>query len=70
MTADEVAAMEKGEAPKENSSTPSTKKSDATSSGTKRKAAEMGNDTPVKKSKIASESADSDEDEDAEEDLG
>ena len=70
LTADEVAAMEKGENPLglgENGVTPTTKKSDNVSSGTKRKAESLDDETPVKKNKLASESAEEDED-DAEDD--
>ncbi len=71
MTADEVAALEKGENPLggENG-TPTTKKSEPhATSGSKRKAGAIDNQTPVKKSKISSESAEEDDDDDGEEDL-
>lgn len=72
LTADEVAAMEKSETAngEKTTETPATKKSETATSGTKRKADAVDNDTPVKKTKISSESNDSDDDEDAEEDLG
>lgn len=64
LTADEVAAMEKGEDPLANS-TPATKKTDNASSGTKRKADSSENETPAKKSKPAdSEEEEEDEGED------
>jgi nuclear transcription factor Y, alpha len=70
LTADEVAAMEKNDDnPGMENQTPATKKSETATSGQKRKAGAIEHETPVKKSKIASESADSDDDEDAEEDL-
>jgi hypothetical protein len=69
LTADEVAAMEK-EGKLENGQTPVTKSSEKTASGTKRKAESIENETPIKKSKVASESADEDDDEEGEEDLG
>ena len=71
LTADEVAAMEKGEGltGDENHQTPATKSNENTSSGQKRKASSLEDNTPVKKSKIASESAeDSEEGDDDEED--
>jgi nuclear transcription factor Y alpha len=72
LTADEVAAMEKGDglAGDENHQTPATKSNENTSSGQKRKAASsLEDNTPVKKAKIASESAeDSEEGDDDEED--
>jgi nuclear transcription factor Y, alpha len=69
LTADEVAAMEK-DGKLENGSTPVSKPSDKGGSGTKRKADSIENQTPIKKSKVASESADEDDDEEGEEDLG
>lgn len=71
LTADEVAALEKGENPLggENG-TPATKDAKGATSGTKRKAGNLDNETPSKKTKVASESADEDDDEDGEEDLG
>jgi len=71
LTADEVAAMEKGENPlAENGQTPASKKSDSGGSGTKRKAdSNNENETPAKKNKVASESAEEDDDEEGEEDL-
>lgn len=61
MTADEVAAMEK-EKGGENGS-PEMKKSDVPASSTKRKAGSDDSDeTPVKKMKLASESADDEDD--------
>jgi nuclear transcription factor Y, alpha len=71
LTADEVAAMEKGEGMpgEENHQTPATKSNENTSSGQKRKASSLEDSTPVKKTKIASESAeDSEEGDDDEED--
>ncbi len=71
LTADEVAAMEKGEGlpGDENHQTPNTKSNENASSGQKRKAGALEDNTPVKKSKIASESADdSEEGDDDEED--
>lgn len=67
MTADEVAAMEKGEGipgGDENSHTPATKSSSGPTSGQKRKAPSSADDenTPVKKSKIASESTEDSDD--------
>lgn len=72
LTADEVAAMEKGEGlpGDENGQTPATKKIENATSGSKRKATSTDDETPVKKSKIASESADEDDDDEAEEDSG
>lgn len=71
LTADEVAALEKGEGlPGGENGTPATKKSENATSGTKRKAGAADNETPVKKSKIASESAEEEDDDDGEEDLG
>lgn len=66
LTADEVAAMEKGENPLgENGQTPATKKADGASSGTKRKADSSENDTPAKKRKpTESEEEEDDEGED------
>lgn len=71
LTADEVAALEKGENPLggENG-TPATKDSKGATSGTKRKAGNLDHETPSKKTKVASESAEEDDDEDGEEDLG
>lgn len=71
LTADEVAALEKGENPLggENG-TPAVKDSKGATSGTKRKAGNLDHETPSKKNKVASESADEDDDEDGEEDLG
>lgn len=69
LTADEVAAMEKA-GTLENGQTPVTKETKSVGSGTKRKADSLDNDTPVKKSKVASESAEEDDDEEGEEDLG
>ena len=69
LTADEVAAMEKGEQPVGiDNTTPSTKKKENANSGTKRKAEAGDDETPVKKSKVNHDEAESD-DEDAEEDL-
>lgn len=64
LTADEVAAMEKGEGlpGDENNETPSTKLNEGASSGQKRKASSLEDNMPVKKSKIASESAEDSED--------
>jgi len=67
LTADEVAAMEKGEGlpgGDENSHHPAAKSSAAPSSGQKRKATSSAEDenTPLKKSKIASESAEDSDD--------
>jgi hypothetical protein len=65
LTADEVAAMEKaegGQGNDENNQTPATSKSTAgPTSGQKRKASDDEN-MPVKKTKIASESAEDSED--------
>src|SRR5262249_35849656 len=69
LTADEVAALEKGENATGENGTPAVKKVENPSSGTKRKAGAIDNETPVKKTKIASESAEEDEEEDGEEDL-
>lgn len=67
LTADEVAAMDRGEDPLGlNSSTPATKKTENATSGTKRKAESNENETPAKKNK-RSESAE-DEEEEGEED--
>ena len=68
LTADEVAAMEK-DGKLENGQTPDMKPTNKSGSA-KRKADSIDNDTPVKKSKIASESADEDDDEEGEDDLG
>jgi len=71
LTADEVAALEKGENPLAGENgTPATKDAKSATSGTKRKAGNLDNETPSKKTKVASESADEDDDEDGEEDLG
>ena len=75
LTADEVAAMEKGEDPLglnlgKNGQTPATTETKTATSGTKRKAEGDENETPVKKNKVASESAEDDDDEEGEEDLG
>ena len=74
LTADEVAAMEKGEDPlgllTKNGQTPATTETKTATSGTKRKAEGDENETPIKKSKVASESAEDDDDEEGEEDLG
>lgn len=70
LTAEEVAALEKNAGEGGENGTPVTKKSENASSGTKRKAGAIDNDTPVKKSKVASESAEEDDDDDGEEDLG
>lgn len=74
LTADEVAAMEKGEDPlgllnKENGATPASKDAKTATSGTKRKAESLDSETPVKKNKVASESSHDDDDDDAEDDL-
>lgn len=68
LTADEVAALEKGEGGE--NGTPATKKVETVSSGTKRKAGASNNETPVKRSKVASESAEEEDDDDGEEDTG
>lgn len=70
LTADEVAALEKGENPLGENGTPATKDSKGATSGTKRKAGNLDHETPSKKNKVASESADEDDEEDGEEDLG
>ncbi|KAK5044565.1 hypothetical protein LTR84_010689 [Exophiala bonariae] len=70
LTADEVAALEKGENPLGENGTPAIKDSKSATSGTKRKAGNLDHETPSKKNKVASESADEDDDEDGEEDLG
>jgi len=72
LTADEVAAMERAQNTEggENGQTPAPKKTENVSSGTKRKAESDDKETPVKKTKVASESAEEDDDEDGEEDLG
>jgi len=70
LTADEVAALEKGENPLGENGTPAVKDSKGATSGTKRKAGNLDHETPSKKNKVASESADEDDDEDGEEDLG
>ncbi|KIV92186.1 hypothetical protein PV10_06645 [Exophiala mesophila] len=70
LTADEVAALEKGETiPGMENGTPATKDSKSATSGTKRKADSGDTETPSKKSKVASESAEEEDDDDAEEDL-
>lgn len=67
LTADEVAQMEKDKNGENGS--PSESKKDAPTGGTKRKASDDADDTPVKKSKVASESAEEDDDDgDGEED--
>ena len=69
LTADEVAAMEKGEDPLGlNGTTPATQKSEKASSGTKRKLESTDDDTPLKKNKVNSESAEDDEEDDGEDD--
>ncbi|KAK5459390.1 Transcriptional activator [Exophiala xenobiotica] len=68
LTADEVAALEKGEIGP--NGTPATKETKPASSGSKRKAGSDDNNTPLKKSKVASESAEEEDDDDGEEDLG
>ncbi|RMZ88138.1 hypothetical protein DV736_g4637, partial [Chaetothyriales sp. CBS 134916] len=69
LTADEVAALEKGEnAVAENGTTPATKKADSASSGTKRKAEAIEDETAVKKVKANSDSPDDEEDDAAEDD--
>ncbi|KIW64905.1 hypothetical protein PV04_07209 [Phialophora macrospora] len=68
LTADEVAALEKGEGAE--NGTPATNKPDKVASGTKRKAGASNNETPSKRSKVASESAEDDDDDDGEEDTG
>lgn len=72
LTAEEVAAMEKGEKidGAENGQTPATKKTENATSGTKRKADSGESETPSKKTKTTSESADDDDDEDADEEEG
>jgi nuclear transcription factor Y, alpha len=68
LTADEVAAMEKGEDPLGlNGTTPAVKKTETATSGTKRKA-ETSDDTPVKKNKTQRDSAEDDDDDDADDD--
>jgi nuclear transcription factor Y, alpha len=71
LTADEVAAMEKGENPLslENGKTPNVKSDNSGGSGTKRKADSNNDETPAKKNKVSSESAEED-DEEGEDDLG
>jgi hypothetical protein len=70
LTADEVAAMEKGDGMPgdENHQTPATKSNENTSSGQKRKASSLEDTTPSKKIKIAIENAEDSEDGDEEED--
>ncbi|OAG40059.1 transcriptional activator hap2 [Fonsecaea monophora] len=70
LTADEVAALEKNQGEGTENGTPVTKKADNVSSGTKRKAGPSDNETPVKRSKLASESAEEEDDDDGEEDTG
>ncbi|KIW22640.1 transcriptional activator hap2, variant [Cladophialophora immunda] len=70
LTADEVAALEKNQGEGTENGTPATKKADNVSSGTKRKAGPADNETPVKRSKLASESAEEEDDDDGEEDTG
>ncbi|EXJ77943.1 nuclear transcription factor Y, alpha [Capronia epimyces CBS 606.96] len=70
LTADEVAALEKADHKGGENGTPAIKKTEHASSGTKRKAIDHDHGTPIKKSKVASESADEDEDDDGEADLG
>ncbi|EHY59731.1 Transcriptional activator [Exophiala dermatitidis] len=70
LTADEVAALEKGENKTGENGTPAAKKTENATSGTKRKATDTDNETPVKKSKVGSESAEDEEDDDGEADLG
>ena len=67
LTADEVAAMDRGE-PLPETKTPSTKEAKGASSGTKRKADSTEDETPVKKSKIANDDAEEEDDDDAEDD--
>lgn len=71
LTADEVAAMEKGETiGNENGQTPASKKTESTGSGTKRKAdSNNENETPAKKNKVASDSAEEEDEDEGEEDL-
>jgi nuclear transcription factor Y alpha len=66
MTADEVAAMDRGETvPGVNDGTaPASKSAGGASSGQKRKAGADSNDTPVKKSKITTPETEEDEDAD------
>jgi nuclear transcription factor Y, alpha len=66
LTADEVAAMEKGEIlPGINDgTTPASKSAGGATSGQKRKAGADSNDTPVKKNKIAEPESDDDEEDD------
>ncbi len=68
LTADEVAALEKGEGGE--NGTPVISEPQKAASGTKRKAGGANKETPSKRSKIASESADEDDDDDGEEDTG
>ena len=68
LTADEVAALEKGEGGE--NGTPVIQDTKKASSGTKRKAGASNNETPIKRSKVASESAEDDDDDDGEEDTG
>ena len=64
LTADEVAAMEKGEAGPggDDNLGSATKLTETTGSGQKRKAGALDENTPNKKTKMASESADDSED--------
>lgn len=66
LTADEVAAMDRGETvPGVNDgTTPASKSAGGASSGQKRKAGADSNDTPVKKSKITTPETEEDEDAD------
>lgn len=68
LTADEVAAMDRGEDPLGllNNTTPASKKTDSAGSGTKRKAEGNENETPAKKSKPTG--SEEDEDDEAEDD--
>jgi nuclear transcription factor Y, alpha len=71
LTADEVAAMDKAEGltGDDRNHTPATKPTETATSGQKRKAGgALDEETPVKKSKIVSESVDDSEDGDDEED--
>jgi hypothetical protein len=69
LTADEVAALEKGEGG-ENGAPVIQETTKKPTSGTKRKAGAANNETPIKRSKVASESAEDDDDDDGEEDTG
>jgi nuclear transcription factor Y, alpha len=68
LTADEVAAMDRGEDPLGllNNNTPASKKTDSAGSGSKRKAEGNENETPAKKSKPTG--SEEDEDDEAEDD--